>query len=766
MQSVAFAKPAKQILSIDMRQYIQVQGGHATYKKLAEDWISTARQIFEVPFCGNACINALKEAEQFLWAGHEMDMVRCVVTDLMKAQKWSVDVRNCLSKVETWLHHRNGDRGKVLFTDIVGLLCVDSLPCIEPGYTKLKAFIEDARTLLAEVKSVLSSRACTTVAALEALYSQTIDLPILLEESGELAREISSAKNVQKYKNRLLDHLNWTSRTQIRAFQNLMRNIVPCFSPETVAEGIFGPLPAYGLSSLGCISGLKPASVAAVSRQSPSMANMIERSEFLHKAIHNVWLNNVREHIVCKKIVAIEVGVLDKLKSEMLQLRVQLPEMDILLGLLREVDSWKVRCNEFLMRPITLKDLEIFLKNADNFNVSIPELKLLKEYHSDALSWVSRFEEAIENIQDRKDYNSLVEELTCILEAGESLRLPLLKEELRKSHCRGKASEALKTKMPLELIKELMEEAALLHITTEKLFMDISGILQAASSWEDGARRLLGCMGQMSEFEDALRVSEGIFVILPSLQDVKEALSIAESWIRAAQPFLMSAVCSGPALDPPLKIDCLKRGFGTLMLIGTVFQELLTQSKHLRVSLKAPEMLQNIMKKVEEWVVDSRSLLEHSDSLSNIHDISLHIANGFSTKIEALINEVDDTIQSGLSLGFDFSEIPKLQNASRMLKWSLKALSFCSISPTIKEVDSLIQDIELLPTTSVGCSLVSSLIDGIRWLRQALFAIPEPHSCQRCQLKDAEVVLEDAQRIKVPFPEIVDQLVYAIEKHK
>jgi histone demethylase JARID1 len=39
------------------------------------------------------------------------------------------------------------------------------------------------------------------------------------------------------------------------------------------------------------------------------------------------------------------------------------------------------------------------------------------------------------------------------------------------------------------------------------------------------------------------RASENIFIILASLNDVKEALSEANSWLRNSKPYLVSSNC-------------------------------------------------------------------------------------------------------------------------------------------------------------------------------------------------------------------------------
>ena len=52
-----------------------MKGGHVSLAKLAEEWILRSSKIFQIPFSRDAYVNALKETEQFLWAGSEMDAV-------------------------------------------------------------------------------------------------------------------------------------------------------------------------------------------------------------------------------------------------------------------------------------------------------------------------------------------------------------------------------------------------------------------------------------------------------------------------------------------------------------------------------------------------------------------------------------------------------------------------------------------------------------------------------------------------------------------
>ncbi|KAK9121257.1 hypothetical protein Syun_018874 [Stephania yunnanensis] len=379
----------------------KVKGGRVTHAQLAEQWLLNSFKVFQKPFHDAAYSKAIKEAEQFLWAGLEMEPVHDMAKRLLEARKWAIDVGICLKKIEAWLVHRDQDVSKVAMVD-VEILLVDP-PCDEPGYHKLKVYAEDARTILLEIKSVLLEGSCISLDQLEILQSRASKLPICLEECKLLVDKISSAKS---------------------------------------------------------------------------------------------WKATLRDCIVATGPDKIEIDILHKLKSEMWDLHVELSEKELLLDLLNQVDSWKIRSGDMLNGLINLKELEILLKDAECFPVNIPELELLRQHYSDAICWISSFQTLLMNIQERVDQESVVKELTQILKDGELLRvqvneLPLVELELKKASCRVKATKVLGTRMPLDYIQNIMSEAIMLKIESEELFVKISGELSAALSWEERACKVL-----------------------------------------------------------------------------------------------------------------------------------------------------------------------------------------------------------------------------------------------------------------------------------
>ncbi|XP_044485625.1 lysine-specific demethylase 5A isoform X2 [Mangifera indica] len=638
----------------------KVKGGCITLSHLAENWLFRSSEVLNNLYSSDAFATLLKEAEQFLWAGHEMDLVRDMAKKLSEAQKWAEGIRNCLSKAEHCSYQPDCDSDKVELAYVNELLGLDTVPCNEPGHLKLKEYAEEAKLLYQEINVALSK--WSKISELESLYSRACGLPICVEESKKLSQRISFAK---------------------------------------------------------------------------------------------VWTDCVRKCISSKSPALVEVEMLYKLKSEILDLQVELPETELLLDLIGQAESYRVRCSELLNGPISLKNVEVLLQELDGFIVDAPELKLLKQYHREVVSWTSRFNNIVVNIHERKDQQNVIDELNCILKDGASLRiqvdeLPLVELELKKAYCREKALKACDTKMSLEFIQQMMTEAVMLHLEREKLFIDMSGILVTALCWEERAADVLARKAQMSEFDDIIRTSQDIFVVLPSLDNVQDAVSTAKSWLKKCMPFL--APTSSEAPISLLKLEALK--------------ELVSQSKILKISLEEQGMLETVLKNCEEWQHHACSLLQNAECLLGMSNIGDALSNVLTSKIQHLLSSMESIIKAGSSLGFDFHEIPKLQNACSTLQWCNKALSFCSVAPSFEDVENLMEVAEGLSTTYMPCNMWNSLIHGVRWLKRASEVVSAPCKFRRFKLSDVEPILARSQVMSVSFPVMVGELKSAIQKHK
>ncbi|KAK2664046.1 hypothetical protein Ddye_002620 [Dipteronia dyeriana] len=468
----------------------------------------------------------------------------------------------------------------------------------------------------------------------------------------------------------------------------------------------------------------------------------VEESDKLSQRIScaKVWIESVRKCISDKRPATIEIEILYKLKSQISDLQVQLPETEFLFDLIRQAELCRAKCSQILNGSLSLKNAEAVLQELDGFTVNVPELMLLKQYHSDAVSWISRFSNIMVNIHERRDQHNVVDELDCILKDGGSLRvqvdeLPVVEVEWKKAHCRANAFKACDTKMPVDFIQQLIADAVVLQIDGEKLFLDVSGVLNTALCWEERARDILARKAQMSEFEDVIRTSQDIPVVLPLLVGVQDAVSVAKSWLKDSQPFLSSAFSLAPVSCSLLNLEPLK--------------ELVCRSKFLNISLEEKGILVKLLQSCEQWQLNASSLLQDVQCLLDTTSVADVLSNGLMSKIDHLVTSMESVTKAGLSIGFDFLEIPELQKASSTLRWCNKALSFRSFAPSFQDAESLMEVAESLSISRASDILLHSLFCGVRWLCRASEVISAPSKFKICKLSDVEEVLAGSQVFKL-----------------
>lgn len=116
---------------------------------------------------------------------------------------------------------------------------------------------------------------------------------------------------------------------------------------------------------------------------------------------------------------------------------------------------------------------------------------------------------------------------------------------------------------------------------------------------------------------------------------------------------------------------------------------LVSQSKHLKVSLEERGMLELVLKNCRVWEDEACAILDDAQCLFELDDSLHQINSGLMCKVEDLIARIHPAITSGASLGFDFNEISKLEASCSTLQWCKRALSFCNCSPSLEVIFSL-----------------------------------------------------------------------------
>ena len=118
--------------------------------------------------------------------------VRAMEKDLESAQKWSQDLKDCLSTIESCVNEKYETSLKIPLKVAQYLTNVDPVPCIEPGFSNLKALVEDTFLLEQQIKLVLSSSLPVKIMELRDLESRAM-------ESSFLERVLDSAKGWLEY---------------------------------------------------------------------------------------------------------------------------------------------------------------------------------------------------------------------------------------------------------------------------------------------------------------------------------------------------------------------------------------------------------------------------------------------------------------------------------------------------------------------------------------------------------------------------------------
>lgn len=121
-----------------------------------------------------------------------------------------------------------------------------------------------------------------------------------------------------------------------------------------------------------------------------------------------------------------------------------------------------------------------------------------------------------------------------------------------------------------------------------------------------------------------------------------------------------------------------------------VLQDLVAQTKHLKVTMVATDKLQSIVAEVEGWEQDSCCLLENVKSLFDTCHSSSTIDNHLSTKIEELLRKIESSIEVGDHLCYNFKDLPNLKVAAVSLRWCLTAISFCYRIPLLKVIHPIL----------------------------------------------------------------------------
>ncbi|CAH8391168.1 unnamed protein product, partial [Eruca vesicaria subsp. sativa] len=331
-----------------------------------------------------------------------------------------------------------------------------------------------------------------------------------------------------------------------------------------------------------------------------------------------------------------------------------------ILDLLKKSELARDKCSKVLSGSVFFKNVEELVHEFDGLcSINIPELNILRQYHVDALSWISRFNDTMIDVREGKDQRKPISDLSSLLQDGASLGiqvvegLPLVEIELKKASSQEKAQTVYAARTSLDFIEQLLSEAVELQIEAEKLFVEVSETLSTARCWEEKAISILASETQMYDLKDLVRMSVNIDAILPSLKAIENTISLAETWLRDSEPFLSAAASAASS--------------GCSLLELPAFKDLVARSKSLSVQLQEPMILETFLLDCERWQRDNHQLLQETEDLLDTAKTDDGKHSTILPKLMDLITRVGNARTYGMSLGLNLEELPRLHTASLKL---------------------------------------------------------------------------------------------------
>uniref|UniRef100_A0A1J3CNL6 Multicopy suppressor of chk1 protein 1 n=1 Tax=Noccaea caerulescens TaxID=107243 RepID=A0A1J3CNL6_NOCCA len=365
------------------------------------------------------------------------------------------------------------------------------------------------------------------------------------------------------------------------------------------------------------------------------------------------------------------------------------------------------------------------------------------------------------DVREGKDQRKLINDLSSLLQDGASLGiqvegLPLVEVELKKASCREKARTVYAARKSLDFIEQLLSEAVVLHIDEEKLFAEITEILSTARCWEKRASSILASETQLYDLKDLVRMSVNMDAVLPSLEGIENTISSAETWLQKSEPFL--SVASSTASSPCSLLEL------------HVLKDLVSQSKSLSVQLQEPMILETLLLNCERWQCDNHQLLQETEDLLDGAKIDDGMDITILSKIMDLITRVDSARKSGLSLGLNFDELPKLQTASLKLGWCCKTILLSSTSlsselledvgkPSLQNIQQHLKEGQTLKINPeeyyLGKRLVELQDTGLEWAKRARKVVTDSGALA---LEDVYELISEGENLPVHAEEELQAL--------
>ncbi|KAJ7563072.1 hypothetical protein O6H91_03G095700 [Diphasiastrum complanatum] len=489
----------------------KVKGRSVRFTELAESWLSQARVETRTSPLLSVVNDLLGQAEQFLWAGHEMDLVRCMTKVLETSSVWGNDIANCYHAIEDQACGSNGQRSKVSLSWVQELVAVDPLPCMESCLPMLKVKVQEACDLQQQILSSLSASPPSEVRALQLLQKMAASSPFTYPEMQQLNEVLISAQF-------------WSERLQkILSTGNIHSN---CGGTSNVAD-------IYQLRHL--------------QSEGAQMPVIVPEKKLLDVVIKKVevWQHHANQLLdSTAPLQEVEEAV-----KEAEDLPIYVAEAELLKKRIAEAESWIKRAasatddshthSDYAASTRILKDL---LLESRSLKVEVDEVTSL-EKEIDRLSWMEKASKAL-NIKASTSYLVELTEESAKLNLEGELFSKVCKAAEDGLAWEAKAKSVLEFGACYEEFTELISSSAKINVKLSG-WDDVKGAIHQSDLWLERANPFLRMHRnrnvlastlnlQLSTLQELVIEAEFLPVLLGEAGLLRTSLIEAEAWCHKA----------------------------------------------------------------------------------------------------------------------------------------------------------------------------------------------------------------------------------------
>eukprot|EP00897_Mesotaenium_endlicherianum_P000605 jgi/Mesen1/10545/ME000083S10045 len=553
----------------------RVKGGReASHAELAMQWITRTRVALRTLPTLAVLEELMEEAEEFLWGGPEMDLVRDVEARMRKARDWARDVAACCQMAAS---------------------CRASVAAAPAGVAQ--AATADV-ALRAPAAAASGSPGSLLAGVSRSIGAQRSAQPML--DVGPLRLPDGATKPAQ------------ITRPSLGVVQELVAvEPVPCVEPHLKElKGLVSEAEALEAQISDVLSQQSPLpelkELVSVYERAAKAPIEVPSLLPLRDAIAQTqaWAESVRKALPPSKLmrsrrVHSELPSLAHLRSLLSQgekLPVRVPEQEQVAAAVEKAETWSRAAQLLLASTPTLQAVEAALEEAEGVAAQTAEAGALRERCKRAKDFVARAQAAfvppprLPLHQHATWHTNNVTVLQALVSEGAGLRVEVpelawLKDTIRNTCWRDRA-----------------------HLMVNETMSQLAALRDAAAGWEAEAEQALRLGAPIDRLLVLTRSAEAIRADLFGLRAVKTALLAARQWLARAPPLLGKLPKASSASSAVVVKQRSSRPASQRVPVS-LLQQLARESRHLVAQLPEVEALHLLLRKIATWKADATRLL-------------------------------------------------------------------------------------------------------------------------------------------------------------